>query len=324
MIMTTVVQAKRHRRPRSTEVPILKRTLLVAASNRRLEETVATNPRMRQIVDRFVAGTTLDEAVQVARELTQRGIDVTLDLLGETVERLQESAVATSAYLEAVRAIATEVPGTTVSVKLSQLGIGLDPEVCLGHLRRLLEAAHQVGVPVELDMEHSSVGRSTLAAYRSIMGEFPHSRVAMQAAMRRTPNDLTSFNGIKPRIRLVKGAFLETRDLALLDHDEVTAQYRYLADWALENLPDPAFGTHDDTCIDHIKESARRLGLGQREFEFQMLYGVRRDLQQELADDGYRIRVYVPYGSQWYPYLMRRMAERPANLLFFVRSLVGR
>lgn len=322
--MTTIVQAKAQRRPRSAEVPMLKRTLLVAANNRRLEKTVSTNPRMRQIVDRFVAGTTLGEAIAVASELNQRGIEVTLDLLGETVERLAESAVATNGYVEAVRAIAAEVPGTTVSVKLSQLGIGLDPEVCLGHLRQLLEAAHQVGVSVELDMEHSSVGRSTLAAYRSIMEEYPDSRVAMQAAMRRTPNDLTSFNGTKPRIRLVKGAFLETQELALLDHDEVTAQYRYLAEWTLENLPDPAFGTHDDACIDHVKESARRLGLGQRDFEFQMLYGVRRDLQQKLADDGYRIRVYVPYGSQWYPYLMRRMAERPANLLFFVRSLAGR
>lgn len=321
--MGTLILPRAQRRPSVADVPMLKRTLLVAANNRRLERSVCTNPRMRQIVDRFVAGTTLDEAIGVARELNQRGIDVSVDLLGETVEQLEESAAAMSAYVEAVRAIAAEVPGTTVSVKLSQLGIGLDPQVCVGHLRRLLAAADEVGVSVELDMEHSSVGRATLAAYRSIMSEFPDSRMAIQAAMRRTPNDLASFNGTRPRIRLVKGAFLETQDLALLDRAEVTAQYRYLADWALENLPDPAFGTHDDTCIDHVKESAQRLGMTKRDFEFQMLYGVRRDLQQVLADEGYRIRVYVPYGSQWYPYLMRRMAERPANLLFFFRSLVG-
>lgn len=302
---------------------MLKQTLLVAANNRRLEQTVCTNPRMRQIVERFVAGTTLDEALDVTRTLNRRGINVTLDLLGETVEHLEEAAAATDAYVEAVHSIAIEVPGTTVSVKLSQLGIGRDRQACAGLLRRLLEAAEDVGVAVELDMEHSSVGRATLAAYRSVMRDFPTSRVAIQAAMRRTPNDLTEFNGTKPRIRLVKGAFLETQDLALLDHSEVTAQYRYLADWALEHLPDPAFGTHDGVCIDHIKESARRLGIDQRDFEFQMLYGVRRDLQQALADEGYRVRVYVPYGSQWYPYLMRRMAERPANLFFFVRALVS-
>ena len=141
--------------------------------------------------------------------------------------------------------------------------------------------------------------------------------------MRRTPQDLESFTDVKPRIRLVKGAFLEPIEKSLQERQEITAQYRYLADWALANLPDPAFGTHDDACIDHVKSSADRLGIGRRDFEFQMLYGVRRDVQRRLADEGYRIRIYLPYGTQWYPYLMRRMAERPANLLLFLRSLVS-
>ena len=141
--------------------------------------------------------------------------------------------------------------------------------------------------------------------------------------MRRTPNDLESFKDVKPRIRLVKGAFLEPIEKSLQDRQEITAQYRHLADWALANLPDPAFGTHDDACIDHVKSSAERLGVGRRDFEFQMLYGVRRDVQHRLADEGYRVRIYLPYGTQWYPYLMRRMAERPANLLLFLRSLVS-
>lgn len=302
---------------------MLKRLLLIAADNKRLERSLSTNKRMRKLVSRFVAGTTLEESIQVTKELNARGIDVSLDLLGETVEDLSESAVATDAYIEAVQAIARECPGATVSVKLSQLGIGLDPAVCAGHLKNLLEAADKVGVLVEIDMEHSSVGSAELEAFREALPQYPHTRVAIQSAMRRTPTDLASFSEVKPRIRLVKGAFLETQDDALQDHDEVTAQYLYLTDWALTNLPDPAFGTHDDRCIDRVKQSADRLGVDRRDFEFQMLYGVRRDVQQQLAEDGYRIRIYVPYGTQWYPYLMRRMAERPANLIFFLRSLIS-
>jgi len=278
---------------------------------------------MRTLVSRFVAGTTLQEAIEVTRELKARRIDVSLDLLGETVQDLSESSEATEAYIEAVQAIAAECPGTTVSVKLSQLGIGLDPAVCAGHLKNLLAAADSVGVGVEVDMEHSSVGPATLEAFREVVHQYPNTRVAMQAAMRRTPTDLVSFTETRPRIRLVKGAFLETEDKALQNHGEVTAQYLYLTDWALQNLPDPAFGTHDDRCIDRVKQSANRLGLGQADFEFQMLYGVRRDVQQRLAEEGYRVRIYVPYGTRWYPYLMRRMAERPANLIFFLRSLVS-
>ena len=302
---------------------MLKRLLLIAANNKRLERLVSTNPRMRTLVSRFVAGTTLQQAIEVTKELKGRRIDVSLDLLGETVGDLSESAEATEAYIEAVQAIAAECPGTTVSVKLSQLGIGLDPAVCAGHLKNLLGAADQVGVLVEVDMEHSSVGPATLEAFREVVHQYPNTRVAMQAAMRRTPTDLASFTEIKPRIRLVKGAFLETEDKALQNHGEVTAQYLYLTDWALQNLPDPAFGTHDDRCIDRVKQSADRFGVDRRDFEFQMLYGVRRDVQQQLAEQGYRIRIYVPYGTQWYPYLMRRMAERPANLLFFLRSLIS-
>ncbi|HEY5847408.1 MAG TPA: proline dehydrogenase family protein [Microlunatus sp.] len=302
---------------------MLKRLLLIAADNKRLERSVSTNKRMRKLVSRFVAGTTLEESIQVTKELNARGIDVSLDLLGETVEDLSESAVATDAYIEAVRAIARECPGATVSVKLSQLGIGLDPAVCAGHLKNLLEAADKVGVLVEIDMEHSSVGSAELEAFREALPQYPNTRVAIQSAMRRTPTDLASFSEVKPRIRLVKGAFLETQDDALQDHDEITAQYLYLTDWALANLPDPAFGTHDDRCIDRVRRSADRLGVDRRDFEFQMLYGVRRDVQQQLAEDGYRIRIYVPYGTQWYPYLMRRMAERPANLIFFLRSLIS-
>ncbi|GAB91188.1 proline dehydrogenase family protein [Gordonia rhizosphera] len=302
---------------------MIKKTLLLAADSKRLERTISRNRLTKPLVARYVAGTTLDEAVAATRELNAKGIDVSLDLLGETVSDLSESAAATAAYVDTIHALATQSPGSTVSVKLSQLGIGLDPIVCEGHLKQLLDVGAEAGITVEVDMEHSSVGPQTLEAYRSLLPGHPNTRVAIQAAMRRTPDDLASFTDIKPRIRLVKGAFLETIDKAIVDPAEVTAEYHYLSEWALKNLPDPAFGTHDDTCIDIVKAAAERLGIDKRDFEFQMLYGVRRELQEQLAADGYRVRIYVPFGSQWYPYLMRRMAERPANLMLFLRSVIS-
>ena len=302
---------------------MIKRSLLLAANSKRLEHTVSSNRHTSLVVSRYVAGTTLDQAITATLDLNAKGIDVSLDLLGETVDDLAESATATEAYVETIHRIAEDAPGATVSVKLSQLGIAINQAVCQAHLKELASAGKAAGVAVEVDMEHSSVGPQTLEAFREVLPSHPDTRVAMQAAMRRTPHDLNSFTDVKPRIRLVKGAFLESLDKALCDHAEVTAQYRFLTEWALANLPDPAFGTHDDSCIEHVKASAARLGIDKRDYEFQMLYGVRRDVQEQLALDGYRVRVYLPFGSQWYPYLMRRMAERPANLTLFLRSLVS-
>lgn len=302
---------------------MIKRLLLLAADSKRLEKIVSTNKRTKRLVQRFVAGTTLESAVRATKRMNERNIDVSFDLLGETVERLEEADAALEGYLDAVRAIAEHCPGNTLSVKLTQLGIGLDPEACAKHLDVLAEAAGDAGVVLEIDMEHSSVGRDTLDAYRRVLADYPATRVAIQAMIRRTPHDLESFDDPKPRIRLVKGAFLEDPGVALKHHPDVTEQYLYLSEWALANLPDPAFGTHDDRCIDFVKKTAVRLGVDRKDYEFQMLYGVRRDVQQKLADEGYRIRVYLPYGTDWYAYLMRRMAEKPSNLILVIRSLFG-
>jgi proline dehydrogenase len=299
------------------------RLLLQVAENKKLEAIATKNRLTRPIVERYVAGNGLLDAWRVTRKLNSAGIDVSLDLLGESVHDLAQSGAATQEYLGAIEEINKRAPGSTVSVKLSQLGIAIDPQQCATNLKSLLQTAHAQGVQVEVDMEHSSVGRATLEIYKSILPEYPETRLAIQANMRRTPEDLLTFTDVKPRIRLVKGAFDETVGEALRNADEVTEQYKYLSRWALRHLPDPAFGTHDDTCIDVVKETARDLGLDKKSFEFQMLYGVRRNLQEELVRDGYRVRVYLPYGTQWYPYLMRRMAEKPANLLLFLRSLIG-
>jgi proline dehydrogenase len=298
------------------------RLLLIASENKSLER-IANKSRLTQpLVQRYVAGTRLDDALSVTQELNRAGIDVSLDLLGESVTDLAQSEAATSEYLHAIDRMHTSSPKPTISVKLTQLGVTLDPAQCEKNLRRLLEAARERDCVVEVDMEHSSAGRETLAIFRRIQGEFPETRLALQAYLRSTFQDLMEFE-IPPRIRLVKGAFDEKTDVAIRNGDDVTAQYNYLSGWALRHLPDPAFGTHDDACIDHIKRLARELGLDKQDFEFQMLHGVRRPLQEELVREGYRVRVYLPYGEQWYPYLTRRMAERPANLFLFLRSLVG-
>ena len=298
------------------------RLLLIASENKSLER-IANKSRLTQpLVQRYVAGTRLDDALSVTHELNRAGIEVSLDLLGESVTDLAQSEAATSEYLDTIDRMHTSSPKPTISVKLTQLGITLDPAQCEKNLRRLLEAARARGCVVEVDMEHSSAGRETLAIFRRIQGDFPETRLALQAYLRSTFQDLTEFE-VPPRIRLVKGAFDEKLDVAIRHGDDVTAQYNYLSEWALRHLPDPAFGTHDDACIDHIKRRARELGLDKQDFEFQMLHGVRRPLQEQLVREGYRVRVYLPYGEQWYPYLTRRMAERPANLFLFLRSLVG-
>jgi proline dehydrogenase len=297
--------------------------LLVASENKKLGRLVSKSALTRPIVQRYVAGTTLDEALDVTGQLNAAGIDVSLDLLGESVTDLTQSDAATDEYIRAIEGMAPRSAGATVSVKLSQLGIVISSERCEKNLRRLLEAARAHGCAVEVDMEHSSVGRETLAIFRRVHGEYPETRVAIQACLRSTPQDLHAFGENPPRIRLVKGAFDEKVETCILDKADVTAQYQHLAAWALEHLPDPAFGTHDDACIDTVKRVARELGVAKDAFEFQMLQGVRRDVQEQLVRDGYRVRVYLPYGDEWYPYLTRRMAEKPANLLLFLRSVVG-
>ncbi|MGK5682350.1 proline dehydrogenase family protein [Actinoplanes sp. URMC 104] len=302
---------------------MISRLLLHASESKKLEHTVSRSRLTRGLVKRYVAGNTLDDALAVTAALKKKNIDVSLDLLGESVTDLIESERATKEYVEAIQAIPRHVPGSTISVKPSQLGMLVDKDACARNLSVLLAAAAENDVLVEVDMEQSAVGPSTLEAYRALLPKYTDTRVAMQAAVRRTQDDLESFTEHKPRIRLVKGAFKETLAVAVQDKDEVTYRYLKMSEWALANLPDPAFGTHDDRCINHVKATAERLGVDRRNFEFQMLYGVRRKLWTELVQEGYRVRIYLPYGTAWYPYLMRRMAERPANLLLFMRSLVG-
>ncbi len=303
---------------------MVNRVLMAAAASPRLQRQVTENPVARRAAHRFVAGARLEDALEAAAELNSRGIGSILDLLGEGVEDLSGVGHAVAEYEEATQAIAARGLDSTISVKLSQLGQTVDRDACVANLDRILDGAEAVGVRVEIDMEDSTLVPDALELFREAATAHPQTRLAIQAMLRRTPLDLETLAPLKPRVRLVKGAYAEPVELAQQGKDEIRAQFKFLTDWLFRHGADPAFGTHDDELIAHARKAAVRAGKGPEDFEFQFLYGIRRDLQRELVGDGHRVRVYVPFGSAWYPYLTRRMAERPANLLFFLRALVGR
>jgi proline dehydrogenase len=303
---------------------MVNRVLFWATSNPRLQHQMTENPVARRVSHRFVAGERLDEALEVATQLNSEGIGAILDLLGEGVTDLAGATHAVEQYEEATDAIAERGLDATISIKLSQLGQTVDRSACVANLNEILDHAQSVGVRVEVDMEESGLVSDTLSLFHEAVAKHPETRLAIQAALRRTPLDLEAMASVKPRIRLVKGAYAEPLELAQQGKAEIKAQYKYLTDWLFRSGTDPAFGSHDSELIEYAKEAAIKAGKGPKDFEVQLLYGIRRDLQHELTAAGYRVRVYIPFGSAWYPYLTRRMAERPSNMFFFLRAVVGR
>lgn len=296
--------------------------LLWASEKPRVQKMVTEGRLTRNAVRRFVAGDNLEDAIEVIKDLNARNIGGILDLLGEGVDDPAGAQKAADEYLASIRRIEETGIDTTVSVKLTQLGLSFDKGACIDHLRRLAAEGRAIGVTVEIDMEQSDFVFDTLDVYRLLHSDFPDLRVAIQSYLRRTPVDLETLSALKPKVRLVKGAYAEPDDLAFQKRAEIDSQYRFLTEWLFERGTDPGIATHDGALIDHARRSADAHGVGRDGFEIQMLYGIRRELQEQLASQGYRVRVYVPFGSAWYPYLMRRMAERPANVRFFLRALV--
>jgi proline dehydrogenase len=298
------------------------KALLWASEKQRIQRFVTEGKLTRQVVERFVAGDELEDAIRVIKELNTKGIGGILDLLGEGVTDPAGAQAAADEYMRSIKRIEETGIDTTVSVKLTQLGLAFDKGRCIDHLRLLAAEAQAVGTLVEIDMEQVEYVTDTIEVYRALRTDFPQLRLAIQAYLRRTSADLESLKDIPPRIRLVKGAYSEPPEAAFQKAKEIDGQYRFLTDWLFANGDDPGIATHDSELIFHAKDIAQQMNKPIDCFEIQMLYGIRRDLQQQLADQGYRVRVYVPFGSAWYPYLMRRMAERPANLRFFLRAVV--
>jgi proline dehydrogenase len=294
--------------------------ILAAADSRRVQSLVRRHG-MRLGAARFVAGETLDECVAVLRRLNDQGLYANTTLLGEGVLEPGATERVVSAYEEVLDRIAAEELRANVALKLTHLGLEVDEELAYANMTRLLGK----GSFIRIDMEQSQFVDATIRIYRRLRHDgFDNVGTVLQAYLYRTPDDLDSLVSLSPNLRLVKGAYLEPAGIAYPRKADVDAVYARLAERMLSGTGHVAIATHDEKLIDHTIRYAEEHSIPRERFEFQMLYGVRPQLQLGLVRRGYKVLVATPYGPEWYPYLMRRLGERPANLLFFVKSTFRR
>ncbi len=275
------------------------------------------------LVRRFIAGDTLQEALIVAEELSAKGLNVTLDLLGESVASQEEAVNAKCAYIDMLRAIAASScrSRTNISIKLTQCGLDISEEFAEGQFREVLEVARELDLFVRVDMEASEYTQRTIEMILRCFQDFPVTGTVLQTYLYRTPADVDLMIEKRIRTRLVKGAYLEPESVAFPEKAKVDAAYVELGKRLMEHGNYPALATHDEAIIEALKAFATEKNISKERFEWQMLFGIRRDLQDSLAAEGYPVRVYVPFGDSWYPYFSRRLAERPANMFFILKSL---
>jgi proline dehydrogenase len=285
---------------------------------------VRSNGLARKFASRFVAGETIDQGVAAAAELHGRGITSSLDLLGESVSKPEEAVAAKNEYLVMLDRLAASGAEVNVSVKLTQMGLDIDEALCERNMREILDKAKVLGAFVRLDMESSAYTQKTLDFfYKKLFPDYgAQCGVVIQSCLRRSESDIADLIAMKARVRLCKGAYLEPASVAFPDKADVDRNYVLLLEQLLMKGNYPGIATHDEAIISHARKFAQRQGISAERYEFQMLYGVRRDLQEELRRAGYRMRVYIPFGTQWYPYLMRRLAERPANIAFIMGNVL--
>ena len=303
---------------------MLRKTFLYLSEQKTLREFAVKNPLARRFASRFVAGETLDTAVAAVRELNGRGISASLDVLGESVTAVDEARASAAMVVETQERIAAERLGCNVSVKLSQMGLDLDPGLCAENMRRILERGRDLGMFVRIDMESSAHTQRTLDLFEREFLPVHGDRVGivLQSYLRRTSADVDRLIGVRARVRLCKGAYDEPAAVAFPAKADVDRSYAALMERLLERGNQPAVATHDPALIVRARQFVAAKRIAPDRFEFQMLYGVRRDLQEELQQAGYQVRVYVPFGTHWYPYFMRRLAERPANVAFIMGNVV--
>lgn len=279
-----------------------------------------TSSVSKKFTRRFIAGETLDQALTACADLAREGIWSTLDHLGENVTSVAEAAASRDSYLDALAGIASQKLPATVSMKLTQLGLDLSEDVCLDNVRQLGTEAKAKGGRIEIDMESTAYTDRTLHVVESVKAD-SDARCVIQAYLFRSAADIDRMNSLAIPVRLCKGAYDEPHSVAFAQKREVDQNYLKLMKVLLDKGHYPAIATHDEMIIGEAFRYARERKIPPEKFEFQMLYGIRRDLQKRIVDLGYRLRLYVPYGTAWYPYFMRRLAERPANVLFVMRNL---
>lgn len=308
---------------------MLRRTLLYLSEQPQVFKFVRRNGLARRFAQRFVAGETIEEAVAAVAGLNAKGITASLDLLGESVHNEAEARAAGREYLAILDRIHERKLKANVSVKLTAMGLDVSEELCISIMQEILERARAYGSFVRLDMESSKYTQQTLHLFEHRL--LPNYRenvgIVLQSYLYRTMEDVAYANQLRARVRICKGAYQEPASVAYPDKSDVDASYVRAMHALMEHGNYPGLATHDEAIIREAKRFAKERGIGPERFEFQMLYGVRRDLQERLVREGYNMRVYVPFGTQWYPYLMRRLAERPANVAFMtgniLRELVG-
>jgi proline dehydrogenase len=300
---------------------VLRRSLLYLSGSRVLREWMERSSTAQKFTSRFVAGRTLDEGLQVLRKLSAEGVLATMDFLGENVTSLEDAAVSRDIYLEALKS--GEPFAATVSLKLTQFGLDLSDDACLRNVRPLVDCARTQNSRVEIDMESSEYANRTLRIVQQLHEEFGgHVRAVIQAYLYRSEDDIAALSARCIPVRLCKGAYSEPAAVAFPNKIEVDENYVKLMRQLLDRSAYPAIASHDEAIIRAALNYVREQKIAPDRFEFQMLYGIRRDLQRELVSNGYRLRLYVPYGDAWFPYFMRRLAERPANLLFLLKNLL--
>ncbi|HEX6403571.1 MAG TPA: proline dehydrogenase family protein [Pseudonocardiaceae bacterium] len=303
---------------------MLRSLILAAAGNPAVRRLVATAPVSRYVVDRFVAGVNTDQAVAATTALVADNLSVTLDYLGESVVDDAGAESTVRAYLDLLARLAAAglTSRAEVSVKLSAVGQRLDEDLALGHASRICAAAHQAGTTVTLDAEDHTLTDSTLRVHAELRRNWPLTGAVVQAQLHRTLDDCRSLAAQGARVRLCKGAYAEPPALAFRTSHEVARSFVRCADLLLASPGYPMFATHDPRLIDIVGQRARWYGRAPGSYEYQMLYGVRPAEQRRLAAAGAMVRIYLPYGSDWYAYLTRRLAERPSNVAFFLRALL--
>jgi proline dehydrogenase len=298
----------------------LRNLLLFLSRRKTLRRWMETAGVVRSLTSRFVAGRTLDDAMAVCRQLDEERILATLDWLGENVTSAEEARASSDAYLSAIEEIGAAKLGATVSIKPTRFGMDLSEEICRANVERLVRRAAELETRVEIDMESHGYVERTLHLVRAMHAGYGAVRAVIQAYLYRSERDVAELCDERIPVRLCKGAYLEPRAVAYPRKRDVDASYAHLARMLLDHGAAPALATHDERMLEMV------LGLApdRDRVEFQMLYGIRRDLQRRLVREGYRVRLYVPYGDAWYPYFMRRLAERPANVVFLIRHALPR
>jgi proline dehydrogenase len=302
---------------------MLRSLFLWLSDQRQIFSFVKSNGFARKIASRFVAGETVDSAIEAARILNQTGITASLDLLGESVNTSEEAYVARDEVIRTLDEIARTRVDANVSVKLTQLGLDIEHDLCVQNMRTILTRGREHGIFVRMDMESSEHTDRTLEVFRQLHPEFGDlTGVVIQSYLRRSAGDIEELISLGARVRLCKGAYAEPEAVAFQDKREIDESFDNLMKRLIDEGNYPGIATHDERRIDCTLEHVEAEEIPTERYEFQMLYGVRRDLYHSLKERGFNVRVYVPFGSNWYPYLMRRLAERPGNVAFMTASVV--